>query len=190
MPNQDRPLVYFFGKSNFGDDQTDFIKIGHTRNDLSIRQAALQTGNEARISEMGVIPFDTVDEAIREEERIKYMFRAFRAQGEWLYATPRIIQYIEDYAVQHTALLTDDPPPPENTVGPSFGKQLRNRRKDAKIKVTELAQQVDCTPGYIYFIENDWGRPGKRIRKALVDLFGEFDCPTREQGSDTEEANG
>ncbi|MXV78050.1 GIY-YIG nuclease family protein [Candidatus Poribacteria bacterium] len=96
MPDQDQEqtLVYFFAKSNFGDDQVDFIKIGHTSKDLSIRQAALQTGNEADIREIGVIPFETVDEASREEERILSRFGAFRARGEWFYATPRIIQFI------------------------------------------------------------------------------------------------
>ena len=43
MPNQNQPLVYFFAKSNFGDTQPDFIKIGYTT-DLSGRQANLQTG--------------------------------------------------------------------------------------------------------------------------------------------------
>ncbi len=70
MSDQNQPLVYFFAKSNFGDDQPDFLKIGHTRKDLSIRQAAVQTGNEARLWDIGVIPFDTVDEAISKERDI------------------------------------------------------------------------------------------------------------------------
>ena len=111
MPNQNQPLVYFFAKSNFGDDQPDFIKIGYTGTNLSLRQAALQTGNEARIWDIGVIPFETEDEAHREEERIHSRFGAFRARGEWFYATPRIIQYIQNYAVQHTDLLTEDESP-------------------------------------------------------------------------------
>ena len=38
MPNQNQPLVYFIGKSNFGDDEPDFIKIGSTT-ELSRRVA-------------------------------------------------------------------------------------------------------------------------------------------------------
>ena len=68
MPTHNQPLVYFFAKSNFGDDQSDFVKIGYTSKDLSLRQAALQTGNEAPIREIGVIPFETEDEAREEEE--------------------------------------------------------------------------------------------------------------------------
>ena len=82
MLNQNQPLVYFFAKSNFGDDQPDFIKIGYTGTNLSLRQAALQTGNEAEIWEMGVIPFETEDEAHKEEERIHFLFGAFRARGD------------------------------------------------------------------------------------------------------------
>ena len=186
MPNQDQPLVYFFGKSNFGDDQTDFIKIGHTRNDLSIRQAALQTGNEARIWEMGVIPFDTVDEATRKEKDIKCRFGAFRARGEWFYATPRIIQYIADYAVRHINLSHLD----EDSARPLYGEQIKACRESRGMTQADLATRIGCSRGYIAFIERGGGMPGEAIFSALVDLFGEFDCPTREQGSDTEEANG
>ena len=66
MSNRNQPLVYFFAKSNFGDTQPDFIKIGYTT-DLSGRQANLQTGSESRIWEIGVIPFETEDEARGEE---------------------------------------------------------------------------------------------------------------------------
>ena len=175
MPNQSQPLVYFFAKSNFGDTQPDFIKIGHTRTDLSIRQAALQTGNEAPIWEMGVIPFETVDEAVREEERIHFQFGAFRAQGEWFYATPRIIQYIQDYAVQHTELLTEDVcTETEDSSETSFGEQLAERRNAANMTQEELATSVGCTRGYISFIENNRGTPGQSIYTKLVELFGEF----------------
>lgn len=49
MANQDQPLVYFFAKSNFGDTNPDFIKIGYTGTELSLRKAALQTGSESLI---------------------------------------------------------------------------------------------------------------------------------------------
>ena len=193
MPHQNQPLVYFFGKSNFGDNQADFIKIGHTGNNLSIRQAAIQTGNEAPIWEMGIIPFDTVADAVREEQRTRKIFGAFRAQGEWFYATPRIIQYIKDYAMQHTALLTDDPPPPppEDSSKPSFGAQLRAYRECKKMTQADVATKVDCSSGYISFIENDRGMPGRTILEALVALFGEFDIPVPEvETTDTEETDG
>ena len=60
---------------------------------------------------MGVLPFEAEDEARREEKRIHEHFGGFRARGEWFYATPRVIQYIEDYAVQYTELFIEDVPP-------------------------------------------------------------------------------
>ena len=175
MPNQNQPLVYFFAKSNFGDDQPDFIKIGYTGTNLSLRQAALQTGNEAPIWDIGVIPFDTEEEAREEEERIHSRFGAFRARGEWFYATPRIIQYIQNYAVQHTQLLIEDESPEtEEPPEPSFGEQLAERRNAANMTQEELAARVGCTRGYISFLENNRGTPGQNIYTKLVELFGEF----------------
>ena len=175
MSNQNQPLVYFFAKSNFGDDQPDFIKIGYTGTNLSLRQAALQTGNEAPIWEIGVIPFETEDEAHREEERIHFFFGAFRAHGEWFYATPRIIQYIQNYAVQHTELLTEDMPTEmENSSEILFGEQLAERRNTTNMTQEELATRVGCTRGYISFLENNRGTPGQSIYTKLVELFGEF----------------
>ena len=185
MPNENQPLVYFFAKSNFGDDQTDFIKIGHTSRDLSIRQAALQTGNEAEIREIGVIPFETVDEASREEERILSRFGAFRARGEWFYATPRIIQFIQDYAVQHTELLSDDKSPEaEDSPEISFGKQLAEKRNAVNMTQDELAIRLGCTRGYISFLENNRGMPGESIYNKLIEIFDEFSEPTAEPRSE------
>lgn len=183
MPNQNQPLVYFFAKSNFGDNKPDFIKIGHTRKDLSIRQAALQTGNEAPIWEMGIIPFETADEAVREEERIHSRFGAFRARGEWFYATPRIIHFIQDYAVQHTELLTEDEAQgTEDSSETSFGEQLKERRGEAGMTQEELATRVGYARGYISFLENNRGTPGQSIYAKLVELFGEFSEPITETG--------
>ena len=180
MPNQNQPVVYFFAKSNFGDDQPDFIKIGYTT-DLSGRQANLQTGNEAPIREIGVIPFETENEAHSEEERIHSRFGAFRAHGEWFYATPRIIQFIQDYAVRHTELLTEDTSPKtKNSLETSFGEQLKKQREEAGMIQEELATRVGCTRGYISFIENNRGTPGERIYTQLVELFGEFLEPATE----------
>ena len=182
MPNQNQPVVYFFAKSNFGDDQPDFIKIGYTT-DLSGRQANLQTGNEAPIREIGVIPFETENEAHSEEERIHSHFGAFRAHGEWFYATPRIIQFIQDYAVQHTELLTEDEvQETEDSSETSFGEQLKERRGEAGMTQEALATRVDCTRGYIAFLEGNRGTPGQRIYEKLVELFGEFSEPITETG--------
>ena len=174
MPNQNQPLVYFFAKSNFGDDEPDFIKIGFSTNLLN-RLTTLQTGNEAPIREIGVIPFETEDEARSEEERIHSRFGAFRAQGEWFYATPRIIQYIQDYAVRHTELLAEDEPPEtEDSPETSFGEQLAERRNAANMTQEAVATIVGCTPGYIAFLEGNRGTPGQRMYEKLVELFGEF----------------
>ena len=174
MPNQNQPLVYFFAKSNFGDDEPDFIKIGFST-DLLNRLTTLQTGNEAPIREIGVIPFETEDEARSEEERIHSHFGAFRAQGEWFYATPRIIQYIQDYAVRHTELLAEDEPPEtEDSSETSFGEQLAERRNAANMTQEAVATIVGCTRGYIAFLEGNRGTPGQRMYEKLVELFGEF----------------
>ena len=180
MPNQ--PLVYFFAKSNFGDIQPDFIKIGYTT-DLSGRQANLQTGSESRIWEIGVIPFETEDEARGEERRLHEWFGGFRAYGEWFYATPRIIQYIQNYAVQHTELLTEDVPiEMEDSSKTLFGEQLAERRNATNMTQEELATRVGCTRGYISFIENNRGTPGQSIYTKLVESFGEFSETITETG--------
>ena len=174
MSNRNQPLVYFFAKSNFGDTQPDFIKIGYTT-DLSGRQANLQTGSESRIWEIGVIPFETEDEARGEERRLHEWFGGFRAYGEWFYATPRIIKYVRNYAVQHTELLTADIGSEiEDSSEVSFGEQLRERRDGANITQEKLATRVGCTRGYIGFLENNRGTPGQSIYTKLVELFGEF----------------
>lgn len=184
MSNQ--PLVYFFGKSTFGDANPDFIKIGYTGTELSLRKAALQTGSESVIWAMGVLPFDTEDEARREEKRIHDHFGGFRARGEWFYATPRIIEYIEDYAVQYTELFIEDVPPTsgEEIVEPdeqstkseeavAFGKWLRECRKQNNMKSDDVAKRIGCTKGYIRHIENGWGLPGRELHDKLIHLFGD-----------------
>ena len=186
MSNQNQSLVYFFAKSTFGDTSPDFIKIGYTGTELSLRKAALQTGCESLIWAMGVLPFEAEDEARREERRIHDHFGGFRARGEWFYATPRIIQYIEDYAVQYTELFIEDVPPTSNEefmeldVQPTqseeavvFGEWLRECRDQNNMTSYDVAQIVGCTAGYIRYIENDWGIPGKELHDALIHLFGD-----------------
>ena len=50
MQNDNQPIVYFFAKSNFGDKQPDFIKIGRTRTDLI---SSNRSTDWKRISNMG-----------------------------------------------------------------------------------------------------------------------------------------
>ena len=184
MSNHNQPLVYFFAKSNFGDNQPDFIKIGHTRKDLSIRQAAVQTGNEARLWDIGVIPFDTVDEAISKERDIHCLFGVFQANGEWFYATSRIIEYIENHAVQHTELLKEDLSECDDSLKTQeaalFGTQLKYCREREGMSQEELAAKASCTRGYISFLENNRGTPGRDTYTKLVELFGECLEPTTE----------
>ncbi len=188
MPNQNQPLVYFFGKSNFGDTHPDFIKIGYTGTELSLRKAALQTGSESVIWSMGVLPFEAEDEARREEKRIHEHFGGFRAHGEWFYATPRLLKYIEDYAVQYTERFTEDVPPipDEEVMEPdvqlteseeaiAFGDWLRECRERSNPKITQkkLAEIVGYSRGYIAIIEQGRGMPGQELQEALISLFGE-----------------
>ena len=191
--NQNQPLVYFFGKSTFGDTNPDFIKIGYTGTELSLRRAALQTGSESPIWAMGVLPFDTEDEARREEKRIHKQFGGFRACGEWFYATPRIIQHIEDHAVQYTELFIEDVPPTSGNVPPTsgeevietdveptkseeavaFGNWLKEHRERNNMTPDDVAKSIGCTKGYIRYIEAGFGMPGQNRREALTALFGD-----------------
>lgn len=186
MSNQNQPLVYFFAKSTFGDTNPDFIKIGYTGTELSLRRAALQTGSESPIWAMGVLPFDTEDEARREERRIHEHFGGFRARGEWFHATARIIRYIEDYAVQYTELFIEDVPPTsgeeviELDVQPirsdeaiAFGKWLKECRAERNMTQAELAEMVGYSRGYISWIEQGRGMPGRELHDALIRLFGD-----------------
>ena len=192
MPNQNQPLVYFIGKSNFGDDEPDFIKIGHTT-ELSRRVANIQTSCESEISVMGVIPFDTKDEAISKERDIHLLFRAFRSYREWFYATPRIIQYIEDYAVQYTELFTvgtpplsdedvveSDGPPIQDEETVAFGNWLKERREESGLTQAEVAEAVGYSRGFIALIEQGRGMPGENLRDALIALFGDPSDSTME----------
>ena len=188
MSNQNQPLVYFFAKSNFGDTDPDFIKIGYTGTELSLRKAALQTGSESSIWAMGVLPFESEDEARREEKRIHEHFGGFRARGEWFYATPRILQYIKDYAVQYTELFIEGVPPtsdeevidpdvepPKSEEAIKFGGWLKECREQSKPKVTQkqVAEMVGYSRGYIAIIEQGRGMPGKELHDALIHLFGD-----------------
>ena len=195
MSNQNQPLVYFFAKSNFGDTNPDFIKIGYTGTELSLRKAALQTGCESLIWAMGVLPFEAEDEARREERRIHDHFGGFRACGEWFYATPRIIQYIKDYAVQYTELFTEDVPPTSGDVPPASGKEIMEpdldptrseeaiafgewlrecrNRSEPNMTQAEVADMVGYSRGYIAIIEQGRGMPGHELREALIRLFGD-----------------
>ena len=198
MPNQNQPLVYFIGKSNFGDDEPDFIKIGYTTK-LSRRVGNIQTSCESEISVMGVIPFDTEDEAISKERDIHLLFRAFRSYREWFYATSRILQYIEDYAVQYTELFTvgtpplsdedfveSDGPPIQDEETVAFGNWLKECREQREPRMTQeqLAENVGYSRGYIAIIEQGRGMPGSNLREALTALFGDFSDYTRETISD------
>ena len=44
----------------------------------------------------------------------------------------------------------------------------------------DVAQIVGCTAGYIRYIENGWGMPGRNLREALTALFGDFSDSTTE----------
>ena len=194
MSNQNQPLVYFFAKSNFGDTNPDFIKIGYTGTELSLRKAALQTGSESPIWTMGVLPFEGEDEARRKERQIHEHFGGFRACGEWFYATPRIIRYIEDYAVQYDVPPTSGNVPPisseeviethvettKSKEAVAFGAWLKGCRGQKNMSTDDVAKIVGCTAGYIRHIEGGWGMPGRELREALAALFGDPSDSTME----------
>ena len=180
MPNENISLVYFLAKSNFGDDKPDFIKIGRTNTDLTSRQTALQTGNEAKLWELGVIPFDSEDVACKEEKRIHSQFGAFRAEGEWFIATPRLLEFIEDYAGLYTNIFTEEEPSDiDESTQVSYGRQLAEARKSAELTQVELAEKVGYSRSHIALIEQGIARPSEKLSRQLSELFGDFlvDCP-------------
>ncbi len=192
MPNQNQPLVYFIGKSNFGDDEPDFIKIGHTT-DLSRRVGNIQTSCESEISVMGVIPSDTKEEASSKETDIHLLFRAFRSYREWFYATQRIIKYIEKYAVQYTELFTigtseisdedvieSNGPSIQDEKTVAFGNWLKECREESGLTQAEVAEAVGYSRGAIALIEQGRGMPGSNLREALTALFGDLTDSTIE----------
>ena len=139
-----------------------------------------------KYGQWGSLPFDEEDAARREERRIHEHFGEFRARGEWFYATPRIIQYIENYAVQYTERFTEDVPttsgeevietdvePTKSEEAIEFGDWLRECRERNNMKPDDVAKRVGCTKGYIRHIENGWGMPGSNLREALTALFGD-----------------
>ena len=192
MLNENQPLVYFIGKSNFGDDVPDFIKIGYT-SELSLRVGNIQTSCESEIKVMGVIPFETREEAISKERDIHLLFSSFCSYREWFYATSRIIQYIENYTVQYTELFTVDTSPlsdeddleseglpiqDEETV--VFGNWLKECRKESELTQAQVAEAVGYTRGAIALIEQGRGMPGSNLREALTALFGDLTDSTIE----------
>lgn len=192
MSNQNQPLVYFIGKSNFGDEEPDFIKIGYTT-ELSRRVENIQTNCESEISVMGVIPFDTKEEAISKERDIHLLFRSFRSYREWFYATSRIIQYIEDYAVQYTELFTvgtsplsdedvieSDGSPIQDEETVAFGNWLKECREESGLTQAEVAEAIGYSRSAIALIEQGRGMPGSNLREALTALFGDLTDSTAE----------
>ena len=88
--------------------------------------------------------------------------------GNGLYATPRLLKYIEDYAVQYTERFTEDVPsiPDEEVMEPdmqltkneeaiAFGDWLRECRERSNPKITQkqLAEIVGYSRGYLAIIE-------------------------------------
>ena len=137
---------------------------------------------------MGVLPFETEDEARREERRIHDHFGGFRARGEWFYATPRIIQYIEDYPVQIPGSSTPDQgginpdvQPTRSEEAIAFGQWLQECRERNNMTPDDVAKSIGCTKGYIRHIQNGWGMPGRRLREALIALFGDPADSTTEE---------
>ena len=196
MSNQNQPLIYFFAKSTFGDTNPDFIKIGFTSTKLSLRKAALQTGSESELWALGVLPFDEEDAARRVEKRIHDQFGGFRARGEWFYATPRILQYIQNYAVQYTEHFTEDVQTSlaeeiietdveanKSEEAVEFGNWLKELRERNNMTPVDVAKRIGCTKGYIRYIEAGWGLPGQNLREALTALFGDLTDSTIEMKS-------
>ena len=181
MTNENIPMVYFIAKSSFKDEQPDFIKIGYTYKPLSLRQTAIQTGNEARLWDIGVIPFDTEDDARNKEKEIHSHFGGFRAEGEWFYATTRLMDYIQTNAIQHTELFIQED---NNEIDQkdiiTFGVELAQKRNASDMTQEELGILVGCTRGYISFLEQNRGLPGEQIYGKLIETLGEFSEDTTE----------
>ena len=73
-------------------------------------------------------------------------------------------------------LLTDMEPhvqsiPSEEAI--AFGNWLKECLDRNNMTPDVVAEIVGCTAGYIRYIENGWGMPGRNLREALIGLFGD-----------------
>lgn len=53
----------------------------------------------------------------------------------------------------------------------SIGQKLRQLRKEAKLTLKQVAQQVDCTAAYLSQIENDKASPSIATLKRIAQVF-------------------
>ncbi len=82
MPSKGQMVTYFLRAG-------DHVKVGKTKDDLRRRVGTLQTGNPEEIEILGWVPGDV-------EKAFHAHFDKFRALGEWFYAVPSIIGFVED----------------------------------------------------------------------------------------------
>ena len=62
----------------------------------------------------------------------------------------------------------------------AFGNWLKECLDQNKMTSDDVAEVVGCTAGYIRYIENGWGMPGRNLRDALTALFGDTSDSTTE----------
>lgn len=53
----------------------------------------------------------------------------------------------------------------------SIGQKLRELRKEAKLTLKQVAQEVDCTAAYLSQIENDKASPSIATLKKIAQVF-------------------
>lgn len=53
----------------------------------------------------------------------------------------------------------------------SIGQKLRELRKEVKLTLKQVAQEVDCTAGYLSQIENDKASPSIATPKKIAQVF-------------------
>ena len=85
----------------------DFIKIGVCTfaNSRNQRLSELQGGNPYELKMLGVLLYQERSEAEKRERQLHTDFRHFRYRGEWFSATPKLLDYIEEYTVPRDILL-------------------------------------------------------------------------------------
>ncbi len=82
MPTKGQKVTYFLRAG-------DHVKVGKTTDGLKRRVSALQTGNPEEIEIVGWVLGDV-------ERAFHAHFDKFHARGEWFYAVPSIMRFVED----------------------------------------------------------------------------------------------
>ncbi|MDP2645904.1 MAG: GIY-YIG nuclease family protein [Patescibacteria group bacterium] len=146
----------------------DFVKIGHTTNNIKERLASIQTGCPLKL-----VILKTIEGNVKKEREIHKQFYKYRIRGEWFDLTPEIKKFIRSSKRFRNPTKRDDP------FSHLYGKDGRikiSRKKITAIMKQKELNQVDvaklfgCTRQHIsYMLKNRRAtlQSTKRLSEAL-----------------------